>query len=116
MSQRLTRSEIRELLRPQPGQEPVTIVATTLHAVDATLRSLQAGVFPVDHSIHKIAAAMGYLLAGCEAQAARSAHQALVGIALPAAMPRAGADQLLEGLARLREVLAESRSRRSPSG
>jgi len=48
---------------------------------------------------------MGYLLAGCEAQAARSARQAVVGVVLPAAAPQANAKQMLVGLAKLKELL-----------
>ena len=75
-----------------------------MDALEATLKGIAAGEIRSDYAIHYAATAMGYLLAGCPEEAAWAARQAVAPYALPAAMRRASAIELLAGVAQLRSL------------
>ena len=105
-SRSLTRSEIGDLLAPRPGQQMDELVGLTLEGMEATLRGIEAGsIHRNGYSLHTIAAAMGYLLAGCPAHAASAARQAVIPYALPGVLPCETPAQLLAGIAKLRVIL-----------
>lgn len=104
MKVQLTRAEIAESLRPRPGQRPDELARLTFDGLEDILRGIVAEEFPRGHAIGEVAAAMGFLLAGCIEQAARAARQAVTPHALPAASQPASAADLLAGVVRLRSL------------
>jgi hypothetical protein len=105
----MTRAEIGELLRPRPEQTADELAALTLEGLGAALRNIEAGEMPSD-TLHYAAAAIGYLLAGSVAQAARSARQVVVPQALTAVSPPATPTELLAGVGRVRALLQTPQS------
>ena len=99
----LSRAELAELLRPLPGQTPEQVASLTVDALQAALQGIAAGSIPGGYTINEAAAAIGYLLSGCNEQAARAARQIVTPYALPPASRQATPAELLAGLSRLRD-------------
>ena len=103
MEKRLTRAEIDALLQPRLDLSSDELGEVAMTGIEATLESIAAGDIRTDYAIRYTAMAMGYLLANRPEPAIWAARQAIAFHAL-SNQPRASAEELMAGVARLRAM------------
>ena len=89
---------IQDLLRVTAGDPESTVRTNLVQALRLILAGIEAKEFRQEYALYFVATSMGFLTAGCYAEAARAAEQAITGVALPAAERRVTPADLLRGL------------------
>ena len=107
----MDKSAIQALLTINSGDDEQTVRANLAHALRLILLGIEANEFRQTHALRYVATAIGFLVSRCYREAARSAEQALSGVALSTVPGKVTVGELMRGLSAVTAIQGDDRDR-----